>query len=131
MLVFAYQIGATDLTSGTWTPVATLDFTGPIATDTAVVRSTAMPALTGWSLLRSRSIWLWHRARKSGCVGSMPMIEAVITVWPLRSHHDCANRHCCHPAYPLHGVAQPRRPRRWRESRCLVGWLPSSGRRKA
>ena len=34
---FAYQIGATvtDLTSGTWTPVTALNFTGPIATSTA------------------------------------------------------------------------------------------------
>jgi uncharacterized protein len=33
-LVFEYQIGATNLTSGIWTPVTSLDFTGPIATDT-------------------------------------------------------------------------------------------------
>lgn len=65
-LDFAYQIGATELTSGTWTDVDTLDFFGPIATSTGGAlngndtpnRVGISDTLTGLSLAPGEEIWL-------------------------------------------------------------------------
>ncbi|MBE9049522.1 ExeM/NucH family extracellular endonuclease [Nostocales cyanobacterium LEGE 11386] len=65
-LDFAYQIGATDLTSGTWVDVDSLDFLGPIATSTAGAlngntntnRANVSDTLTGLSLAPGEEIWL-------------------------------------------------------------------------
>ena len=74
-LVFEYQIGATDLTSGTWTPVTSLDFTGPIATDTTASldgnaagnRVVIGPVTINLSLGVGQDIWLrWIDVNDTG-----------------------------------------------------------------
>ncbi len=65
-LDFAYQIAATNITSGTWTDADSLDFTGPIATSTAGAldgnnsnnRVSLSNNLTGFSLAHGEEIWL-------------------------------------------------------------------------
>ena len=82
-LAAAYQIGAsvTSLTSGAWTGVSQLNFTGPIATSTASQRWMAMGRRIGSrSPMRCR---LWSpAARRSCCGGRTPTIPVPTTAWP-------------------------------------------------
>ncbi|MBW4557342.1 MAG: ExeM/NucH family extracellular endonuclease [Trichormus sp. ATA11-4-KO1] len=74
-LDFAYQIGATDLTSGTWVDFDSLDFTGPIATSSSGAldgnantnRVSIFDTLTGLSLAPGEEIWLrWEDVNNAG-----------------------------------------------------------------
>lgn len=65
-LDFQYQIGATNITSGSWTDFDALDFTSPIATSTAGAldgnaaadRTTLSSTLSGLTLAPNQEIWL-------------------------------------------------------------------------
>jgi hypothetical protein len=74
-LDFAYQVGATSLTSGTWTEFDALDFTSPIATATAgaldgnaAANRTALSAtLSGLNLAPGQQVWLrWQDVNDAG-----------------------------------------------------------------
>ncbi|WP_238361004.1 endonuclease/exonuclease/phosphatase family protein [Iningainema tapete] len=74
-LDFQYQIGATNLTSGTWTDFNALDFTGPIATATAGAldgnatanRTTLSSTLSSLNLTPGQEIWLrWRDINDAG-----------------------------------------------------------------
>ncbi len=74
-LNFAYQIGATDLTSGTWVDFDRLDFLAPIATSSGGAldgnnsdnRASVADTLTGFSLAPGEEIWLrWTDINESG-----------------------------------------------------------------
>ncbi|MFK0733225.1 MAG: ExeM/NucH family extracellular endonuclease, partial [Gloeotrichia echinulata HAB0833] len=74
-LDFAYQIGASSISSGTWTDVDSLDFTSPIATSTAAAlngndsanRVSLSSTLTGFSLAPGQEIWLrWSDVNDAG-----------------------------------------------------------------
>ncbi len=64
-LTFAYQVGATSLTAGTWTAASSLDFTGPIASATAAAldgnaaaNRVALSATLTVSVPAGQEIWL-------------------------------------------------------------------------
>lgn len=72
-LDFAYQIGATNLTGGTWTNIDALDFTGPVATNNSGGlngnnnRVDISGTLSGFSLAPGQEIWLrWSDANDAG-----------------------------------------------------------------
>jgi hypothetical protein len=74
-LDFSYQIGATNLTSGTWTNFDALDFTSPIATATVGAldgnltanRTSLSSTLSGISLAPGQEIWLrWEDSDNAG-----------------------------------------------------------------
>jgi hypothetical protein len=74
-LDFQYQIGATNITSGSWTDFNTLDFTSPIATATAGAldgnaaggRTVLSSTLSGFTLAPNQEIWLrWQDLNDTG-----------------------------------------------------------------
>ena len=74
-LDFAYQIGATSITAGTWTDVNSLDFTSPVATATLTAldgnastnRISLSSSFTGFSLAAGQEIWLrWSDINDAG-----------------------------------------------------------------
>jgi predicted extracellular nuclease len=74
-LDFAYQIGATSITAGTWTDVNSLDFTSPVATATLTAldgnastnRVSLSSSFTGFSLAAGQEIWLrWSDINDAG-----------------------------------------------------------------
>jgi predicted extracellular nuclease len=74
-LDFAYQIGATSITAGTWTDVNSLDFTSPVATATLTAldgnastnRVSLSSSFTGFSLAAGQEIWLrWSDINDTG-----------------------------------------------------------------
>jgi hypothetical protein len=87
-LVFAYQIGTTDLTSGAWTPVNTLDFTGPIATaSTAALDGNASanrvviaPVTINLTLAAGQEVWLrWFDTDDAGFDHGLAIDDLTVT----------------------------------------------------
>ncbi|NJN85493.1 MAG: hypothetical protein HC881_03240 [Leptolyngbyaceae cyanobacterium SL_7_1] len=72
-LDFAYQVGATSLTAGTWINFDALDYTGPVATATGAAldgnanRLEVSSSLSGLSLAPGRELWLrWEDVNDTG-----------------------------------------------------------------
>jgi uncharacterized protein len=74
-LAFAYQVGATSLTGGSWTPVGALGFSGPITGSTASAldgnatanRTVISGSIGGLGLAPGQEIWLrWEDPNDSG-----------------------------------------------------------------
>lgn len=88
-LTFAYQVAAADLTSGTWTAVSALDFTGPIATSSGGALDGNAPAnrtaisgtLSGLTLAPGQEIWLrWQEINDAGSDHGLSIDDLTVTV---------------------------------------------------
>lgn len=86
-LEFSYQIGATDITSGTWTDVAALNFTGPQSSGSgqldgnlAANRTSISSTLTGLNLNVGETVWLRWRFDASSNNGSFVSIDDLTVV---------------------------------------------------
>ena len=87
-LVFGYQIGATDIINGMWTPVTALDFTGPIATGTAAAldgnasanRVVITPVTINLSLASGQEVWLrWFDTNDVGNDHGLAIDDLTVT----------------------------------------------------
>ncbi|MGB3215914.1 MAG: hypothetical protein WBD79_00795, partial [Anaerolineae bacterium] len=73
-LAFAYQVGATNLTDGSWTAASSLDFAGPISGGTAgaldgnlAANRTTLFAVVNVTVTNGQEIWLrWQDDNSSG-----------------------------------------------------------------
>ncbi len=88
-LNFSYQIGATSLTSGTWTRFEELDFTSPAATDTARAvngndlefRTLKSATLAGLVLQAQAEIWLrWEDIDNPGTDHGLAIDDLVVQI---------------------------------------------------
>lgn len=84
-LDFSYQIGATNLTVGTWTDVDALDFTGPVATATAAAINPPATAvvshtITGLNVANGQEIWIrWFDTNDTGSDHGLAIDDLTIT----------------------------------------------------
>jgi hypothetical protein len=92
---FSYQIGATSLTTGTWTNFDQLDFTGPIAIATAgpldgnapANRTNLSASLTNLALAPGQEIWLrWEDPNDAVMTTAWRSITFLFQPIPLLPH---------------------------------------------
>ena len=89
-LDFAYQVGATDITSGTWTDVNALDFVAPKTSNSGTLdgnlaanREAISSTITGLSLAGGQTIWLRWQQRGSGNNGSYVAVDDLSLSSPI------------------------------------------------
>jgi predicted extracellular nuclease len=89
---FQYQIGATALTTGTWTDVNSLDFTSPVTGGTAgalngnasVNRTAISDTVSGLSLAPGQEIWLrWSDPDHTGSDHGLAIDDLQVSTSPL------------------------------------------------
>ncbi|MEI6426801.1 MAG: Ig-like domain-containing protein [Pseudanabaena sp. ELA607] len=86
VLAFSYQIGATDLTSGTWTPFTALNFTGaPAVAANGALNGNTNPTsisstITGLNIANNQQFWLrWVDTENTGNDAGLAIDDFTIT----------------------------------------------------
>lgn len=90
-LLFTYQVNPTDITSGTWTSIAALNFTGPKNTNTGILDGNAAAnrtaginsGLTGLTLNPGQTVWLrWQFSGNNGSYVAVDDLTVTANVIP-------------------------------------------------